>query len=191
MKRKTFIKQLGYGSGATLFLPSALLVGGCSHTPVDRTALTEVDVPFLDDLGETIIPSTPTVPGAKATAIGEYIVLMYNDCMSQEDKAILVKGINELDRRSAQMFEKSFLDATPEQRLQLLEAVQTEAHTYQLEMEGEEEADAHYFQILKGLVLTGYFTSEIGMTQAREYLPVPGKYVACMPYAPKDKVWAL
>jgi hypothetical protein len=191
MKRKTFIKRLGYGSGATLLLPSAALLGSCSHTPIQRTALTQADVPFLDGISETILPSTPSVPGAKEAGVGTYISLMYNDCMAEKDRSILVEGLNLLHQRCAHAFKKSFVDADAEQRLSLLEAVQAEATAYKLRQEGETEVDAHYFDILKGLVLSGYFTSEIGMTQAREYVPVPGKFVACMPYSPKDKVWAL
>jgi hypothetical protein len=34
----------------------------------------------------------------------------------------------------------------------------------------------HYFRKIKDLVLWGYFTSEIGMTQALRFVEYPGKY---------------
>ena len=72
----------------------------------------------------------------------------------------------------------------------LLEELQTEAEAYNLSMEGVDEMPTHYFDMLKGLTVSGYFSSEIGMTQAREYLPLPGKFEACIPYNQGDKPWA-
>jgi hypothetical protein len=43
---------------------------------------------------------------------------------------------------------------------------------------------------MKQLTLTGYFTSEIGATQALRHVAVPGKYDGCMPYKKGDKAWA-
>jgi hypothetical protein len=43
---------------------------------------------------------------------------------------------------------------------------------------------------MKELTLLGYFTSEIGCTQARRYIETPGKYDACIPYKKGDKAWA-
>jgi hypothetical protein len=48
-----------------------------------------------------------------------------------------------------------------------------------------------FFLMMKGLTVTGYFTSEIGATQALEYLPIPGKFEACIPLKPGQKAWAL
>ena len=48
----------------------------------------------------------------------------------------------------------------------------------------------HYFIMMKQLTLLGYFTSEIGCTQARRYVETPGKFEGCVPYAKGDKAWA-
>lgn len=191
MKRKTFIKQVGYGAGAAVLIPSIGLVQGCAYEPQIRKHLSEMDVPFLDEIGETIIPTTADSPGAKATKIGEYILLMYQDCMEEEDQQILLAGLNTLDAKAALDFSKSFMDMDNKDRIALLQLSQEEAIAYDLKHEGEDEVPPHYFNILKGLTLGGYFSSKIGMTEARAYLPIPGKFVECMPYTPSDKVWAL
>ncbi len=191
INRKTFIKQIGLGSGGVMLLPVMGVLHGCEYKPQNRLALTRADVSLLDEIGETIIPTTDELPGAKATNIGEYILLMYQDCMPEEEQQILLEGINFLDSLSARSYSGSFSDAEAGQKKQLLSEIQAEAVAYNLEHEGEEDLVPHYFDILKGLTLSGYFTSEIGMTQARAYLPVPGQFVACMPYTKTDKVWAL
>ena len=44
---------------------------------------------------------------------------------------------------------------------------------------------------MRQLTVTGYFTSEIGATQALEYLPIPGKFIGDVPMEPGQKTWAL
>ena len=48
----------------------------------------------------------------------------------------------------------------------------------------------HYFRMMKELALLGYFTSEIGATQALRYTETPGRYDPCVPYTPGEKSWA-
>ena len=190
MKRKTFINRIALGSGSLVLVPSISLLQGCEYKPTVRTALTDADIPLLDELAETILPATTSSPGAKAAQVGNYIKLMYDDCIKADDRAIFLAGINELDNRSAKVFSGSFLEADASQKLQLLETVQAEATAHNLKQEDVEEPVRHYFDVLKNLTTSGYFTSEIGMTEAREYLPVPGKFEACIPYERGNKVWA-
>ena len=42
----------------------------------------------------------------------------------------------------------------------------------------------------KARTISGYFSSEIGMTQARNYLPLPRKFEVCNSYQQGDKPWA-
>jgi hypothetical protein len=44
---------------------------------------------------------------------------------------------------------------------------------------------------MKELAVTGYFTSEVGASQALEYVEVPGRLEACIPYQKGQKAWAL
>lgn len=52
------------------------------------------------------------------------------------------------------------------------------------------DTPAHYFRMMKELALLGYFTSEIGCTQAQRYVESPGRFDPCVPYAPGEKAWA-
>jgi hypothetical protein len=80
------------------------------------------------------------------------------------------------------------MEITPEQRTDLLNEINKELKVYN---EGKKERDPnHYFAMLKQLTLLGYFTSEIGATQALRYVAVPGKYEGCVPYKKGDRAWA-
>jgi hypothetical protein len=52
------------------------------------------------------------------------------------------------------------------------------------------DAPAHYFRMMKELTLLGYFTSEIGYTQAMRYVESPGRFDPCVPYKAGEKAWA-
>lgn len=53
-----------------------------------------------------------------------------------------------------------------------------------------ESSPVHYFRMMKELALLGYFTSEIGYTQAMRYVESPGRFDPCVPYTPGEKAWA-
>ena len=46
------------------------------------------------------------------------------------------------------------------------------------------------FNRIKGLTLLGYFTSEIGYTQALRYIETPGRYDPCVDYVAGERLWA-
>jgi hypothetical protein len=52
------------------------------------------------------------------------------------------------------------------------------------------DAPAHYFRMMKELTLLGYFTSEIGCTQAQRYIESPGRFDPCVAYKPGERSWA-
>ena len=52
------------------------------------------------------------------------------------------------------------------------------------------DTPAHYFRMMKELALLGYFTSEIGCTQALRYVESPGRFDPCVPYQSGEKAWA-
>ncbi|HEV8381332.1 MAG TPA: gluconate 2-dehydrogenase subunit 3 family protein [Gemmatimonadales bacterium] len=54
----------------------------------------------------------------------------------------------------------------------------------------DDDAPAHYFRLMKQLTLLGYFTSEIGCTQAMRYRETPGRFDPCVPYRPGETTWA-
>ena len=96
---------------------------------------------------------------------------------------------------------KRFMEATAAERLTLLQALDREQKTVMEERSqpartrfpatpAPEEQPAHYFRMMKELALLGYFTSEIGYTQAMRYRETPASYDPDVPHAPGDKSWA-
>jgi hypothetical protein len=142
------------------------------------------------------------------------------DSYSLEDQRIFRAGMVKLDNASKDKNDgKTFMQATPEQRLALLKTLDREQFDFSEKMRLEqlrkskefraqvvqenapktesqvatavtEEPPNRYFRMMKELSLLGYFTSEIGCTQAQVYEEAPGRYDPCLPYTPGQKAWA-
>jgi hypothetical protein len=112
---------------------------------------------------------------------------------------------------------KTFMEAAPQQRLEMLQTLDRTQYDFGQKMKAEakrksdeflaerqqgpptpqgvkatqitEEPPNKYFGMMKELALLGYFTSEIGMTQAQRYVEAPGRYDPCIPYDGKPS-WA-
>ena len=189
MDRKGFLGRVTLLGGCTLVAP-AVLMQGCKVEPRTWASLSTADIALLDELGETILPQTAKLPGAKAVEVGKYVVQIVNDCLTTEDQDVFLNGLESIDSRSVVAHGKPFEKLSSENRKQLLTALQQEAIAYAEEQEGAEEPKVHYFSILKELVVTGYFTSKTVITEGFNYGPIPGKYVGCINYdASKDKVY--
>jgi hypothetical protein len=149
-----------------------------SHAQVG--AFTAQDVALLDEVADTILPETKT-PGAKAAHVGPFMALMVTDTYDDQQQGIFRDGIRKLN-------DAGFMTRTPGQRLAFLEQLDREQKTY---MDTRPQgAPAHYFRLIKELTLFGYFTSEIGCTQAMHYRETPGRFDPCVPYTPGETAWA-
>lgn len=188
MNRRDALERVALILGGTV-IGGAAFLQGC-NTQEKKTAgfsLTKAQIDFLDEVAETIIPSTNT-PGAKAAMVGAFMNTMVTDCYTETEQKIFAAGLAELDNSSNHMFNKGFMGITSQQRTSLLNQVNKELKAYN---ESKKDGDPnHYFGMMKQLTLLGYFTSEIGATQALRYVAIPGKYEGCVPYKKGDRAWA-
>ena len=158
------------------------------------------DVAMLDEIAETILPETST-PGAKAAKTGGFMALMVTDAYDARERQVFLDGLRQVDEACRRAHGVRFMEATPAQRLSVVEALDREQKSA---MDARTPArtnrapaappapdePAHYFRMMKELALVGYFTSEIGYTRAMRYLESPGRFDPCAPHAPGDTIWA-
>lgn len=243
--RREAVRRVGLLLGGLTFVGGSGLLEACTKDrPVVQQgdtvgAFQADDVAFLDEVADTILPTTKT-PGAKAAKTGAFMALMVNDTYEPDQQKVFRDGMKTLDAASQKMNGKSFMQSTPEQRLALLTQIDKEAKQYgdavaaaraakskpaatqagsaaQTTDTGKAAADKrlpdqrkenapnpdagagaaitadsppHYFRMMKELAMLGYFTSEIGMTQAQRYQETPGRWDPCLPYKPGERAWA-
>ncbi len=190
--RREAIMRVAALMGGTALVGGSALISACGkeRAPAQTGVglFTAEDVALLDEIAETILPQTKT-PGAKAAQVGAFMALMVTDTYDARDRAIFRAGMLRLDEASKQANGgASFLSATPEQRLALLERLDREQKEFQ-DAKKEDERP-HYFRMMKQLTLLGYFTSEIGCTQALRYMETPGRFDPCVPYTEGETIWA-
>jgi hypothetical protein len=110
------------------------------------------------ELTELIIPQTDT-PGAKAAFVNRFIDNVLEDADARDRKEFL-RGLQWVDERSRELFGSDFLNATPEQHNALLTVMSSGKNKSLMDQIGVE-----FFQSIKSLTITGYYTSEVGMRQ--------------------------
>jgi hypothetical protein len=171
-------------------------------------AFTVADVALLDEIAETILPETST-PGAKAAKTGAFMALMVTDVYSDAAQQVFGNGLRSVDEACRSAHGTTFMQATPAQRLSVLETLDREQKqvmearvpppsnrapapsAFAPEDSTElRRIEPHYFRMMKELALLGYFTSEIGCTKALRYIEAPGRFDPCAPHKPGDRSWA-
>lgn len=220
ISRREAVRRVTALLGGVALVGGSALLNGCRDGEGDAEfrPFTADETAFLDEIADTILPTTST-PGAKAAQTGAFMALMVTDSYDARDQKIFRDGMRTIDEESNRMHNVGFMEATPEQRLALLDRLDREQHVHSqsrreasrrkslswLSDQRQEAAPgsdagaaaaitadtpAHYFRMMKELALLGYFTSEIGVTQAQRYVESPGRFDPCAPYAPGDKSWA-
>jgi len=185
MDRREAIKRVSVLFGGLAFGGSGLL-NAVEKAHARAAAVRQVgtftaqDIALLDEVADTILPETKT-PGAKAAHTGAFMALMVTDTYDERQQGVFRDGMQKLN-------DAAFLAATPAQRLAKLEQLDREQKAY---MDTRAQgAPPHYFRQMKELALLGYFTSEIGCTQAMRYRETPGRFDPCVPYTPGETQWA-
>ena len=212
MNRRDALMRVAALAGVAVSLPALADTLEASAT---RRSLTGKPVFFTADqdatvaeLAETIIPTTST-PGAKAAKVNEIIDVLMKDCYKADDQQRFIEGLAQTNKLSQDAYGKAFVQLDPTQRIEIVKkleaddkqlkakmtpaksATRVENSQADLQMPDAKKRYTPFYTILKDLTLTGYFTSEIGCTQALEYVKVPGRYDGCITLKPGQKAWAI
>lgn len=187
INRRTALAGIIGMFGADLFAPIAraaapqrgVQIPVISEGPPSISVFTPEQRALMTALSERVIPATDT-PGAIAAGVPDYIEKLLSDWALPEERAPILAGLQKIEARSLADYKVAAAKATPAQQDALLT----------LAMNGELLGGAGFFKAFRELVITGYYTSEIGMTQEREYLPVPGEYNGAFLYSQVNKVYS-
>ena len=189
MDRRQALKLLSLLAGGSIALPAyaeKILHYPDAYWQAPPEGFPPEQSDLLAALAETILPPTGT-PGAREAGVHHVIPVLLDDCTDDATRAVFRAGLERLDAQSRERFLFPFALLSLEQRTTLVGEWQDDYHATRK----QPGAGPHFFKIAKDLTLLGYFTSEIGATQALRYLPIPGKWEADIPLQPGEKAWAL
>jgi len=178
---------MGSGLSASTF---SALFDSCGTVSVRAGHLfTARQQEHITAIANIIIPDTDT-PGAKAAGVGPFITMMLEECYPGDMQELFQKGLEDMDLLARKTFNAPFIGLNVQQQHTVLKQIADEA-IVRKKADGQRRNAVCFFQLIRELTLLGYFTSEIGTTQALVYVPVPGKYDGNIPLVPSQKAWAL
>ncbi len=219
MERREAVRNMALALGIAVSAPtmSALFSSCRSENKEKGIALTIEDESLIAEIADTILPATNT-PGAKAAGVGPFVAMMVKDCYTADDQRKFSKGLRKIDRLSERKFKKKFTELSVPEKNALIKQLAEDTVKYRKEQEElksselknvdfrgidaadkeakveddkDDRSESHFFPIMHELTLLGYFTSEIGATQALEYIPIPAKFESCVDMKPGQKSWAI
>jgi len=155
MNRRDAMKTIGLGAS----LP--VLPHQHQHAPAMKRAATELKFlspeqhALVEALAELIIPQTET-PGARAAGVSYFIddVLAAGE---DGDRQSFLAGLNWLETRAVKLHGIPFLKLPEDRQVALLEPLAATGN-----LEADDQPGVRFFQRLKALTITGYYTSADG-----------------------------
>lgn len=181
MNRREAVKAATAIVGGVLMTSNGFLVA-CARDAAQAPSqlLTPDDQSLIEEIADTLLPTTPSSPGAKAAGAGAAINLLLTDCYEPEAQERVVNGLTEFRRMCRSRCGDDFAALPQGQREEILKEIDAEA---------QKAGPTHYFTLVRELALRAYFSSEVGMTKALRFVLVPGKWVGCVPLAPGQPAW--
>lgn len=175
MDRRSLIKHMSAAGSLTLLPPTIFL--GCKSDSYQLEFLTESQYELLDEMSEIILPETESSPGAKSAKVAHFLDSYVFHCLSPEKQKQFQEDVDSLVSSCRSKFEKAIPALTSDQQSSFMSSLENEKSTPYLNS--------------KQLILFGYFTSEVGMTEALRYVGLPGRFDGDIKYNDGDKAWAV
>jgi hypothetical protein len=183
MNRREAVRATTLAVGGLLLTSNGLVFSGCARdrepTPIAGRVLNEDDQALIEQIADTLLPTTRSSPGAAAAHAGAEINLLLSDCYEPDAQVRVVNGLKQFRQSCDTKFGRAFNSLSPSQREQLVREVDVSA----------QRVKDHYFPLVRELAERTYFSSEIGMTKAHRWTMEPGKWIGCVPLEPGQPAW--
>ena len=193
MHRRDALRIFAAGAVLPVFSPELFALFRQAQPPpgyVLRTLtghLNDTVVAMIDQ----IIPA-PDTPGAKGARVNEFIDVILTEWALPEERVHFLEGLAEIDQESQRLFGKNFAEASTDQQLTQLRALDDVTFAGQTARarhgntvpEPDAQLKGKFWEVFKHITVHGYYTSEIGFTQELKLQIIPGAQHGCTPVAP-------
>jgi hypothetical protein len=174
MNRRIALRHLALISGGLTLIPSCDFSTDDILAAYQNLKVTASQKSLLGAVSDTIIPAGE-IKGALNLEVHDFILVMVNDCMTQENQEKFSKGLaafpNFVQKSSGKKFESL---STKEKEELILQGTKLEGDD---SPEGKERAVISYFlNTAKRLTIQGYMASEYIQTDIIPYSLIPGEY---------------
>lgn len=177
MNRREAVKTTAVLLGGVLITSSGLTACRGESRNVGAGVLDADDQALVEEIADTLLPTTSGSPGAKAAGVGPVINLLLTDCREPAEQKLVLDGLKQFRNTVGDHFAS-------------MTQVNRENWLRRIDSQAKAAGGKHYFALLRELSLQAYFSSEIGTTKALRYVMTPGKWVGCVPLQPGQPAWA-
>jgi hypothetical protein len=193
MQRREALRIFAAGAVLPVFSPELLALFRQAQPPPGYKVRTLT--PHLNEtviaMTEQIIPATDT-PGAKEARVNEFIDVILTEWATPEERAHFIAGLEDIDKQSQKLFGKNFVDASPDQQIAQLRAIDdvtlagrvVRAHHGNHVEPPDQQLKGDFWEVFKRITVHGYYTSEIGFSQELKLQIIPGAQHGCQPLGP-------
>ncbi len=137
---------------------AAAATAQAAAAPFTPKVLSPAQLEAVATLAELIIPTTDT-PGARAALVDRFVDNLMANALPA-DKERFLAGLTWMDTRSTALYGKPFTGATPEQQTELLTKLAASSRHA-----AEDAPGVPFFTAIKGLTISGYYSTKIGLEQ--------------------------
>lgn len=188
MKRRDILRYTALVTGSAISAPLlSTLLTGCSGGEVknseklDLKFFTDEEFRLVKDLIDVILPKTDS-PSASEVGVHQIIDNMVGTVYQTADKERYKTGFSALAAHLNKASEGNYIDLTSDEKIGLLKALEG--------LDNKTLRDA-YLNLKQQTVAYYLSTEEVGKNFLN-YLPVPGKYQACISLSEVGgKAWAI
>lgn len=117
---------------------------------------TKHELAMITILADIIIPEDEVSGSASDAGVPDFIAFIVKD--KPENQTPMRSGLKWLDIQCQNRFDKSFSDCSEKQQLQMVDAI-----AYPEKAKPEMKKGVAFFNLMRNLTATGFFTSEIGV----------------------------
>ena len=170
--RRTAIKNFLIISGGIILLPGCVHHEGSASIVLKNISLTGNDEKLLSEIAGTMIPKTDT-PGADDLQTHLFTMKMIDDCFDSEHQQQFIKGLKEINPLSKKVYDKTFSEASNDQRVALLNNIELKKYP--------SKDLTSFYGMMKHLTIEGYMSSKYVGTNLIIYELVPGRFHGTFP----------
>lgn len=121
-----------------------------------QTFFTPQEMATITILGDIIIPKDEVSGSASEAKVPEWIEFIVKDM--PEHQVPMRGGLRWLDLQCLKRFEKAFKDCTQQQQMEMVDAI-----AWPAKAKPELAQGVAFFNLIRNLTVTGFYTSEIGV----------------------------
>jgi hypothetical protein len=161
MKRRNAIQLIAIGAAAPLTAQHAGHAAGGAPATAELRFFSPAQNALVDCIAEMILPADERSGGAHAAKVSLFIDDLLADSEPAEQKA-WTEALAGFDAAARKRFNKLFIDASAEQRDQILAGLAEKEDAPRTELE-------RFFVKIKRETISGYYTSRVGLIDELEY----------------------